>query len=145
MPQINLAVLFGEQSHLPFYYRKLPGNIPDVKTLKKLLADMNTLDYEKFKVILDRRFFSTSNINDLYKHYMKFLIAAKTSLKLVKDQFDASGMICGTGPTTARIISSIVIPFRLPGNIPRSSLTKKIQSRTSAVCIFIFTFPRSGH
>ena len=88
LPQINLALLFGQQSRLPFYYRKLAGNISDVKTLKKLLADMNTLGYEKFKVVLDRGYFSASNINDLYKHHMKFLIGAKTSLKLVKDQLD---------------------------------------------------------
>ena len=29
LPQINLALLFGEGSGLPFYYRKLAGNIPD--------------------------------------------------------------------------------------------------------------------
>jgi hypothetical protein len=34
LPQINLALLFGEVSCLPFYYRKLPGNIPDVSTIK---------------------------------------------------------------------------------------------------------------
>jgi hypothetical protein len=43
LAQINLTLLFGQQSRLPFYYRKLAGNIPDVKTLRKLLADMNTL------------------------------------------------------------------------------------------------------
>ena len=57
--------------------------------MKKLLADMNTLGYEKFKVVLDRGFFSAANINDLYKHHMKFLIAAKISLKLVKDHLDS--------------------------------------------------------
>lgn len=88
LAQINLALLFGQQSRLPFYYRKLAGNIPDVKTLRKLLADMNTLGYEKIKVVLDRGFFSAANINDLYKHHMKFLIAAKLSLKLVKTQLD---------------------------------------------------------
>lgn len=31
--QINLALLFGEESGLLFYYRKLSGNIPDVKTV----------------------------------------------------------------------------------------------------------------
>jgi transposase len=36
LAQINLALLFGEDSGLPFYYRKLSGNIPDVKTLKRL-------------------------------------------------------------------------------------------------------------
>lgn len=88
LPQINLALLFGQESRLPFYYRKLAGNIPDVKTLRKLLADMNTLGYSKFKVVLDRGFFSAANINDLYKNHMKFLIGAKISLKLVKEHLD---------------------------------------------------------
>ena len=88
LPQINLALLFGQESRLPFYYRKLAGNIPDVKTLRKLLADMNTLDCKKFKVVLDRGFFSATNINDLYKHHMKFLIGAKLSLKLVQMHLD---------------------------------------------------------
>ena len=65
LEQINLALLFGQQSRLPFYYRKLAGNMADVKTLRKLLADMNTLGYEKIKVVLDRGFFSAANINDL--------------------------------------------------------------------------------
>jgi len=88
LPQINLALLFGQESRLPFYYRKLAGNIPDVKTLRKLLADMSTLGYRKFKVVLDRGFFSAANINDLYKHHMKFLIGAKLSLKLVQTHLD---------------------------------------------------------
>jgi transposase len=88
MAQINLSLLFGQQSRLPFYYRKLPGNIPDVKTLRKLLSDMNTLGYEKIKVVLDRGFYSAANINDLYRHHLKFLIAAKISLKFVKTHLD---------------------------------------------------------
>ena len=58
LAQLNLSLLFGQESRLPFYYRKLSGNIPDVKTLRKLLADMNTLGYEKIKVVLNRGFFS---------------------------------------------------------------------------------------
>jgi transposase len=88
LAQINLTLLFGQQSRLPFYYRKLAGNIPDVKTLRKLLADMHTLGYKKIKVVLDRGFFSAANINDLYRHHMKFLIAAKLSLNLVKTNLD---------------------------------------------------------
>jgi transposase len=88
LAQINLSLLFGQQSRLPFYYRKLAGNIPDVKTLKKLLADINTLGYEKIKVVLDRGFFSAANINELYRHHIKFLIAAKLSLKLVQTHQD---------------------------------------------------------
>ena len=88
LAQINLSLLFGQQSRLPFYYRKLAGNIADVKTLKKLLADINTLGYEKIKVVLDRGFFSAANINELYRHHIKFLIAAKLSLKLVQAHLD---------------------------------------------------------
>lgn len=88
LEQINLALLFGQGSRLPFYYRKLSGNIPDVKTLRKLLADMNALGYEKIKVALDRGFFSATNINDMYRNHMKFLIAAKLSLKLVQTHLD---------------------------------------------------------
>ena len=88
LEQINLALLFGQESRLPFYYRKLAGNIPDVKTLRKLLADMNTLGYEKIKVVLDRGFFSAANINEMYRNHMKFLIAARLSLKLVQTHLE---------------------------------------------------------
>ena len=88
LEQLNLALLFGQESRLPFYYRKLAGNIPDVKTLRNVMADMNTLGYEKIKVVLDRGFFSAANINDLYRHHIKFLIAAKLSLKLVQTHLE---------------------------------------------------------
>jgi len=88
LPQINLALLFGEESNLPFYYRKLAGNIPDVKTVKNLLADIDFLGYDKIKLVMDRGFYSEANINDLYHSHLKFLIAAKKSLKFVKAELD---------------------------------------------------------
>ena len=88
LPQINIALLFGEESNLPFYYRKLAGNIPDVKTVKNLLADINLLGYDKIKLVMDRGFYSEANINDLYQSHLKFLIAAKVSLKLVQSELD---------------------------------------------------------
>jgi transposase len=88
LAQINLALLFGQQSRLPFYYRKLAGNIPDVKTLKELLADMNSLGYRKIKVVLDRGFYSAANINELYRQHLKFVIGARLSLKLVQTHLD---------------------------------------------------------
>jgi hypothetical protein len=90
LPQINVAMLFGEQSNLPFYYRKLAGNISDVKTIQNLLADMAFLGYSKVKLVMDRGFYSETNINSLYKDHLKFLIATKTSLKFVKTELDQS-------------------------------------------------------
>jgi transposase len=88
LPQINLALLFGEKSNLPFYYRKLPGNIPDVKTIKNLLADMDFLEYKKIKLVMDRGFYSEDNINGLYQNHLKFLIATKLTLKFVKTELN---------------------------------------------------------
>ena len=88
LPQINLALLFGETSRLPVYYRKLPGNINDVKTIQNLLADINFLNLGKVKLVMDRGFYSELNINALYQKHYKFLIAAKTSLKFVKKKLD---------------------------------------------------------
>ncbi|MBK5251227.1 MAG: IS1634 family transposase [Peptostreptococcaceae bacterium] len=88
LAQINLALLFGETSNLPFYYRKLPGNIPDVKTLKNLLADMDFLGFAKVKLVMDRGFYSEDNVNALYQNHLKFLMATKVSLKFVRKELD---------------------------------------------------------
>lgn len=85
LPQINLALLFGEESGLPFYYRKLPGNITDVKTVKQLMHEFNVMGYKKVNVILDRGFYSKKNIDELYKHHQKFVIGVRLGLKYVKD------------------------------------------------------------
>ena len=37
LPQLNLALLYGEESMLPVYYRKLAGNIVDVRTITNLI------------------------------------------------------------------------------------------------------------
>ena len=67
LPQFNLTLLFGEQSGLPFYYRKIAGNIPDVKTIHELVRELDALGYEKVKLVMDRGFYSADNINALYK------------------------------------------------------------------------------
>ena len=65
LPQINLALVYGEKSNLPFYYRKLAGNIPDSKTVKNLIADLDILGFNKVKLVMDRGFYSEENINFL--------------------------------------------------------------------------------
>lgn len=85
LPQINLALLFGEESGLPFYYRKLPGNITDVKTVKQLMHEFDVMGYRKVNVILDRGFYSKKNIDELYRHHQKFVIGVKLGLNYVKE------------------------------------------------------------
>ena len=89
LPQINLLLLFGQKSNLPFYYRKLAGNIPDVKTMRVLLRDLDVLGYPKVKLVTDRGFYSTENVNGLYRNHVKFLMSASTSLSLVKKAIES--------------------------------------------------------
>ena len=84
LPQLNLALLFGEQSGLPFYYRKLSGNITDSKTVKQLVREFDLLGYQKVNVVLDRGFYSKQNIDGLFQHHQKFLIGLKVGLLYVK-------------------------------------------------------------
>ena len=84
LPQINLALLFGEDSGLPFYYRKLAGNIPDVKTIRELIRELDVLGYEKIKLVMDRGYYSADNINALYKEHLKFLCGTSTAVSFAK-------------------------------------------------------------
>lgn len=85
LPQINLALLFGEKSGIPFYYRKLPGNITDVTIVKGLMAEFNVMGYKKVNIVFDRGFYSWKNINEMYKYHKKFLIGVKLGLNYVKE------------------------------------------------------------
>ena len=88
LPQLNLLLVFGEESGLPFYYRKLAGNIPDSKTVTHLIEDLDILGFGKTKFVMDRGFYSEANINGLYKDHVKFLVGVKMSLKLIKKNLD---------------------------------------------------------
>lgn len=88
LPQLKLALVFGQESNLPFYYRKLAGNIPDSKTISNLLKEFDILGYSKVKLVMDRGFYSESNINNLYQNHTKFLLSAKISLKFIRTELD---------------------------------------------------------
>jgi transposase len=88
LSQINLAMVYGESSRLPVCFRKLPGNISDVTTVFNLLADMDFLKTGKVKLVMDRGFYSRTNVNELYRRHYKFIVSVKKSLKFVKKKLD---------------------------------------------------------
>jgi transposase len=75
---------------MPFYFRRIPGNISDVSTVKKLIADMPYLSAGKVRIACDRGFYSAKNINAMMEAHMKFLIGTKCSLKLVSGALAAN-------------------------------------------------------
>ncbi len=88
LAQINLALLFGQSSQLPVYYRKLAGNINDVTTVRRLIDDLSFLEIDKVKLVMDRGFYSEDNINALFEKHYKFLIGAKKTLRFVQRVLD---------------------------------------------------------
>lgn len=84
LAQINLTLVCGEESRMPVYYKKLPNNISDLFTLKKILKDINALITGKIKFVLDRDFFSEENINALYSNHYKFLMGTRISLDFIQ-------------------------------------------------------------
>jgi len=89
LAQINLAVVFGEKSNLPFYYRKLAGNIPDCKTVNKLLDDLDILGFNNVNLVMDRGFYSKENIDTLYESNKTFLLSTSMNLKFIKESLES--------------------------------------------------------
>ena len=89
LAQINLAIVFGESSNLPFYYRKLSGNIPDVHTLKQLLRDFKQMGTPKVKLVMDRGFYSKANVNMLLQQHQKFLLSLSLSPTFARENLDS--------------------------------------------------------
>ena len=88
LEQINLAMLFGQDTRLPVYYRRLPGNISDVSTLQTTVKSLDFLGADSMHLILDRGFYSKVNIDTLYKQKHKFTIAAPSGRKWIENIID---------------------------------------------------------
>ena len=88
LKQINLAMLFGQRSRLPAYYRRMPGNISDVATLKTTVKALDFLGADGMQFVLDRGFYSISNIDELYRRRHKFAIALPAGRKWVERIID---------------------------------------------------------
>jgi len=81
LPQINLALLFGQKSMLPVYSRELVWNISDVKTLKNLLGTFAKLGMPKVHLVMNKGFTNTKNVDDLLAGGHKFEIGVPMRCK----------------------------------------------------------------
>ena len=88
LPQINLAMLFGQKSRLPAYYRRMPGNISDVATLRTTMKSMDFLSSASAHFVLDRGFYSKANVDGVLKRRHHLTIAVPSGLKWVEEVID---------------------------------------------------------
>jgi transposase len=88
LPQINLCMLMGERSRLPIYQTIFSGSLKDVSTLKTTLAKMDAISRGKpLLLVMDKGFFSASNINGLLDNSIfRFIIAVPFTASFAKNQ-----------------------------------------------------------
>ena len=88
LEQVNLAMLFGQNSGLPAHYRRLPGNISDVSTLRTTVKSLDFLGAGTLHLVLDRGFYSVANLDALFSRRHKFTIAVPAGRKWVEKILD---------------------------------------------------------
>jgi transposase len=89
LPQVNICMLYGEQSYLPMYQTIFQGSMNDVKTLKSIVTEFSGIldDYE-FRITMDKGFYSRENIEFLLKKKINFLISAPFTCNFAKQLVD---------------------------------------------------------
>lgn len=88
LAQLNLAMVFGQNSGLPLYFQELPGSINDVKTLNNLLKTINALSSKPLSYVMDKGFYSKSNIDNLLASNSKFIISVPLNNKWLQHAID---------------------------------------------------------
>jgi len=87
LPQINLCLLMGQTSRLPIYQTSYSGSMSDVATLKTTLAKFDAIAKDKpIKAVMDKGFYSKTNIDAMIAQNKAFLIAVPFSKELAKEQ-----------------------------------------------------------
>jgi transposase len=74
LPQVNLGLVLSLNNHLPLYFKQFPGSNSDVMTLKNLVAEIKAFGIAKSLFILDRGFYSESNIKEMTAKNIDFIL-----------------------------------------------------------------------
>ena len=88
LQQINMALLTGVTSHIPTYYELHPGSLSDTKTLKGFIERMNKYGLGRVRTLLDRGFYSASNIKAMLQGKVGFYIPVPANIKWAQDLID---------------------------------------------------------
>ena len=74
LPQINVQYAASEAA-MPLAYRRIPGSVPDVETLKTSLEHFKEWGISSSIAVFDRGFFSKTNLERLIAAKQEFVMA----------------------------------------------------------------------
>ena len=52
LPQVNLLMVSGHTSHLPLFFRTMPGSIHDVSTMDESLKRLDLVDARRLHMVM---------------------------------------------------------------------------------------------
>jgi len=85
LPQINLSLVVDKEREIPIMYDLYPGSIVDVSTLKNTIKKIQACGIQDYTLIMDRGFFSTTNLEEMVNSGLSFIMPPSTSMKTVKE------------------------------------------------------------
>lgn len=85
---IKFLSLYSINTRQPLAYTKLPGNLPDVVTVKNAITQMNALGMKTTELVTDNGYYSQQNLSELLQAGFDFLTLVKTSLVWVRSEID---------------------------------------------------------
>ncbi|RIY34959.1 IS1634 family transposase, partial [Psittacicella hinzii] len=85
LPQINLGVIYDQDSRLPLYYDIYRGNIPDKAYLETTISLALSLNINKLNLVMDQGFYTKDNIKYLHSKGTNFLTLLPKNNKLYKE------------------------------------------------------------
>jgi transposase len=84
LPQINMSLILDKDKGIPVMYDIFPGSISDVSTLSGTLKKIKAHGIQNYVAVMDRGFFSLSNLLELMGDKISFIMAAKLQLNDLK-------------------------------------------------------------
>ena len=84
-PVINYSVAYDKNNREPLFYEEYPGSIVDISQLQYMLERAKGYGYKKVGFILDRGYFSKSNIHYMDRCGYDFVIMVKGQKDLVNE------------------------------------------------------------
>ena len=91
LPQTMEVVVYTLSQHIPVYYRTLPGNTPDSRSLAIILADLKNAGFKDVVMITDRGYESIRNLEMYIDKGQPMIMGTKTGQKHVRDKIDKFG------------------------------------------------------
>jgi transposase len=128
LPQINLGMVCCQERGLPFFYNVFPGSIVDVSTLKNLLKYLEEYRLKEITLIMDRGFFSTSNVLSLMESPIRVSILQPLSfsLKKTKELISLHSRALKSSKTAFKYNEEIMHHLSTPVNIGNHDFTAHI-------------------